>query len=345
MARRRKIIGSRIMIDTAAGLQRALAERGLLPAEVNDNDPIAREETQDRPWYISLLLGLSGWIAGLFLLGFVGAVYFSVTQNATIAGVILLVSAWALFRVDVEGAFVSQLALALSIAGQFALLFGLSDNLALRRSGDIAAIALVLQIALVALMPSRMHRSMSALFATIAWVVFIRSLYGNDLFGGFSTRQPLESPSLTLALSSWALAWAPIGIALYFAVVREPLWMASRWCRVIRPAAIGLAAGLAWATLFSHPFESLRFADATREGWLAIWPLLSAMAAVAALAAGFALKHRALMGAAMIAALLHVSHFYYAMGTTLLIKSVVMVAIGVLLLVAARALNPRGSAT
>jgi Domain of unknown function (DUF4401) len=333
------------MIDTAAGLQRALAERGMLPADVNGDDPIAREETQDRPWYISLLLGLSGWIAGLFLLGFVGAMYFSVTQNATIAGVILLISAWALFRVDVEGAFVSQLALALSIAGQFALLYGLSENMTLRRPGDIAAIALILQIALVVVMPSRMHRTMSALFATIAWAVFIRSLSGDDLFESYSTRQRMESPSLTLALSSWALAWAPIGIALYFAVVREPLWMASRWCRVIRPAAIGLAAGLAWATLFSHPFESLRFADGTREGRLAIWPLLSAMAALVALSVGFALKHRALMGAAMIAALLHVSHFYYAIGTTLLIKSVVMVSIGVLLLVAARVLNQRGSAT
>jgi hypothetical protein len=344
MARLRKFVGSRIMIDTAASLKRALAERGTLPADVNDDVPPTRDETQDRPWYISLLLGISGWMAGLFLLFFVGEVFFSFTQNALIAGVILLVSAWALFRVDVEGAFVSQLALALSIAGQLALLYGLFESLALRRSGDIAAIALILQIALVLAMPSRMHRTMSALFATIAWAVFVRSLAADDLFVIYSARRPPESPSLTLALSSWALAWAPVGIALYFAVVSEPRWMASRWCRVIRPAAIGLAAGLAWATMFSQPLVSVSFADPTREGWLALWPLLSAMAALAALAAGFALKHSALMGAAMIAALMHVSHFYYAMGTTLLIKSVVMVSIGILLLVVARVLNQRGSA-
>ena len=45
----------------------------------------------DRPWYIGLLLGASGWLAGLFLLGFV-ALLFSPDKppEAALAGAVLL---------------------------------------------------------------------------------------------------------------------------------------------------------------------------------------------------------------------------------------------------------------
>jgi uncharacterized membrane protein len=44
------------------------------------------------------------------------------------------------------------------------------------------------------------------------------------------------------------------------------------------------------------------------------------------------------MGACIAAVLLHVSHFYYALGTSLLLKSVLMLAMGAALLLAARTL-------
>jgi len=46
----------------------------------------------------------------------------------------------------------------------------------------------------------------------------------------------------------------------------------------------------------------------------------------------------------VVAALLHVSHFYYALGTSLLVKSVLMLAMGGVLLFAARALVVKESA-
>jgi Domain of unknown function (DUF4401) len=329
------------MIENSTALLAALRERGLINNEATPAiAPI--DATQDRPWYIGLLLGLSGWIAGIFLLMFVGALYFSVTGNATIAGIVLLAAAWGLFRVDVEGAFVSQLALSLSVAGQCAIVYGLSNGFQSSSIQAPAAIALILQIVLVAIMPSRMHRTMSALFACAAWALLVRSLFGDDPF--YSGRTRSAPPSLALALTSWALAWAPVCIALYVAVSREHAWMASRWRAMIRPALAGLIAGLAWATLLTHPLDALAWGQMndTRSGWLALWPLLSACAALAALAAAFALKHSALMGATIIAALWHVSHFYYAMGTTLLVKSILMLTIGAALLVVARAWTPPG---
>ena len=75
------------------------------------------------------------------------------------------------------------------------------------------------------------------------------------------------------------------------------------------------------------------------SGGFSVWPLLSAIGALAALAAAFALGSRGLSAVCVIAALLHLSHFYYAMGTSLLVKSVTMVALGAVLLYGARQLR------
>jgi len=71
-----------------------------------------------------------------------------------------------------------------------------------------------------------------------------------------------------------------------------------------------------------------------------LWPLLSALGALAAVAAAFARRRRGLMGVCVVAALLHVSHFYYALGTSLVVKSLLMLAMGGAALIAARVLRP-----
>ncbi|MES1162371.1 MAG: DUF4401 domain-containing protein, partial [Rhizobacter sp.] len=76
-------------------------------------------------------------------------------------------------------------------------------------------------------------------------------------------------------------------------------------------------------------------------GSLALWPLLSALGALAAVAAAFARRQRGLMSVCVIAALLHLSHFYYALGTSLLVKSMLMLAMGVAALIAARVLHSK----
>ena len=123
----------------------------------------------DRPLAISLLLGVSGWFAGLFLLVFVAMLFRpqGPGQDA-VAGTVLLASAWGLFMVarDGEPVFVAQLALALAIAGQCLLLFALSDHTS--DAARIAGTALALQLVLVLAMPNQLHRTLSTLFATIA---------------------------------------------------------------------------------------------------------------------------------------------------------------------------------
>ena len=333
------------MITSTAELLRELHSRGLAAGA---DPPMAAPESaaaHDRPWYISLLLGVSGWFAGIFMLVFVAILFRPNSPGAAFTlGPMLLLAAFGLFKAGRDGAFVSQLALALSIAGQFAVLFGVAAGLETRSFAVAALIALILQVLLVIVMPNRLHRAMSTLFACMALAIFVRfSVWGDPGTRGFTT----ATPSLHLAISSWMLSWLPVGIALWLLVHREAAWMARGWQAVLRPASTGLIVGLAAATLISQPFESLQWlwsgGHSAAQRWLSLWPLLSAFAALGALVAAFALGSRALIGVCIVAVLLHLSHFYYVIGTSLLIKSVTMLILGALMLAGAAALKKRGA--
>ncbi len=333
------------MIESTEQLLHELRARGLA-ADGPAGDPGSSHAT-NRPWYVSLLLGAAGWIAGIFLLIFVFMLFKPEGAGpALVVGLVLLAAAWGLFKVDREGAFVSQLALALSVAGQFAVLYGIGDTFfkGTREIAGIALVALVLQVALIVAMPNRLHRTMSALFACMAWALLVRyGLWDQAEWGG--SRDTPAAHSLGLALLGWAIAWLPVGGLLYVVAHREPTWIAQGRQAIVRPAVVGLIVGLAVATLLSQPFDSFRWGGRTevQQGWLAIWPLLSALAALGALAAAFAMGNRGLTAMCVVAALVHVSHFYYAMGATLLIKSATMIVLGALLLAAAHHLKQKAS--
>jgi Domain of unknown function (DUF4401) len=329
------------MIRDPQALLHALQARGLADAST----PFAASApaaAHDRPWYIGLLLGASGWVAGLFVLGFVGLLFRPDTAPAAaIAGALLLAAAWGLFRADRDGAFTAQLALALSIAGQCLVLHAMTRPL--HSAQAIAASALLLQTALAFAMPHPLHRTLSTFFATIAWACTVRfTLFGAPRFwdGDHAT-----TVALAPALGGWLLAWAPVGALLAALIRREAAWMARGWQPVVRPAVTGLVVGLAFATLVSQPFDDWRLfgSEAVATNWLALWPLLSALAALGGVAAAFALRSTALTSACAIGALLHLAHFYYALGTGLLFKSLLMLTMGGAMLLAARFATHQGA--
>ena len=297
----------------------------------------------DRPWYLGALLGASGWLAGAFLLGFVALLFHpDSAAPAAVAGAALLAAAWALFALDREGArtshvFVAQLALALSIAGQCLILFAMTEPA--HGIAPIASAALLLQVVLALLMRNRLHRTLSTVFATIAWALAVRFVLFEEPGAWHSARA--AGASLVPSLAGWLLVWLPIGGLLWALIRREPAWMARGWQPWLRPIISGLIVGLAFATLASQPFESLRWFGGGRDAlpqtnWIALWPLLSASGAIGGVIAAFALRSRALVGACVAAVLAHVGHFYYALGASLLLKSLLMLSMGAAMLLAAR---------
>ncbi len=297
-----------------------------------------------RPLAISLLLGVSGWFAGIFMLIFVALlIHPDGAGAAAITGAALLAAAWGLFMVAHDGAqvFVAQLALALAIAGQCLVVYAMSSHA--KGIGPIAAAALVLQVVLALVMPNRLHRTLSTLFATIAWALTVRFV----LFDAHADwhRDLPRVTALPAASGGWLLTWGPVAAALWWALRNETAWAARGWAALAQPLTTGLVASLAFATLASQPLEEMRwFGGDANAGSLALWPLLSALAALGALAAAFAQRRRALMALCAIAALLHVGCFYYALGTPLLLKSLLMLAMGVACIVAARVLRSKEAA-
>lgn len=86
------------MITTPRALLSELQSRGLVAADAQAAAPDATI-AHDRPWYIGLLLGVSGWLAGLFLLGFIALLFQPhKAPEAAFAGAVLLAAAGACSR-------------------------------------------------------------------------------------------------------------------------------------------------------------------------------------------------------------------------------------------------------
>lgn len=317
-------------------LTTALVQRGLLPSGSETAQAPAA-----RPWFIAAVLGAAGWLAGLFALLFVYLLLEPETVlGFAVPGAILLVAAYGLYFADRGGAFLGQLALAVSIAGQLALCVAASDL-----TDSIAATAglmTLLELALLFALPNPMARALAAFFACIAWAIAVRFTWWDRAWWDGDTLGVALRP----ALLGWLVIWAPV-IAIGETLLRREVdWLARPIRPMARAALTGLIAALAVATWASEPFAGLTVltgASAPATNWLALWPLLGAGAALYAAFCAFRLRARALLGLAIAGALLHTLQFYYVLGTSLVVKSGIMLAVGALLLAADWALRRRAA--
>jgi hypothetical protein len=312
-----------------------LVQRGHLPAR-HEAMPTMQD---DRPWFISIVLGVTGWLAGAFVLACIFLLF--KPQGAggfSLVGLILLSTAFGLYAADRDSEFFDQLALALSIAGQLGLT--LAADQATKSTAATAALVTLMQVVLVFAMPNELAKKLAAFFACCAWALTIRFAWWGERRWG-STE---EAIALAPALIGWVIVWLPILGTVHLLVVRESSWMAGQLRSVARPALTGLLVALSVATWCSEPFSSMQFwqrAGAAQTNWLVLWPLLGAIVALCASVYAFRLRHRALIGTAIAGALLHVMQFYFLLGTSLLVKSGLMVALGIAALLASARLGKR----
>lgn len=313
-----------------ASLLQKLVDRGVLPAAALDS-PRADAE---RPWYISIVLGAAGWLAGLFALLFV-SILFKPDGPAgyALTGSVMLAAAFGLYYADKDSAFFDQLALAFSIAGQIAVTVAVADATESVRATAWAVV--LLQAALLLLLPNRFAKSLATFFAVIALAVAVR-------FTLWDSNDPFERPesvSLAPALLGWFLVWGPLIALTHQLIAKEADWMANDSRRIVRPALTGLLVSLSIGTLASEPFGAFAVwmpPEAPRLSWVAIWPLLAVFTALFAAVCAYRLGHRALVGFAIAGALLHLVQFYFLLGITLLMKSCIMMGVGITLLVASQ---------
>jgi uncharacterized MnhB-related membrane protein len=318
---------------SAQALKEALVGRRLLDPSAGDLSAI----TNDRPWFISIVLGAAGWLAGVFALAFVVlSIEPDTAVGMALVGTLLLLAAFFLYAVDRDSQFLDQFALAMSVAGQFAVVF--AAHRATDSNTATAAWACILQVAVLLVMPNRLAKVLAAFFACCAWALLVRFGWWEeqDYDGG---RQVM----LSTALMGWFAVWLPIVIAVQLLVSTESTWMSSAMRSIARAALTGLLLSLSVATWISEPLGSLVFWEAERQkDWMSLWPLFGATSSLLAAVYAFRLGNRPLIGVASVGALLHVSQFYYLLGLSLLIKSCIMLSMGVIALIAAAWLQRHG---
>ncbi|SDN68512.1 DUF4401 domain-containing protein [Vreelandella arcis] len=340
------------MTHKATSLRARLHQAGIA---VNESGMQASPQI---PWFVRVLQAFSGWLAAMFLLGFIAMVAASVVEStlgSLSLGAMMLLAAFGLFcvtRSDVG----EHLALAVSLAGQLLVAWGLAN--VWETSAYLWWVLLGLQCVLALVMPSHTHRGFSAFAASVALYMAL----------AMSAMNPVASGMVLLALT-----------ALWLNEFRWPTRIPH-----VQAWGYGLLAGLLVIQGVAHTGGSLLYFDARTAGiWAALTPWLGVALVALALGAllltrldaslsarargaayvcavvllivtyhvpsvgqgvvvmllGVAVGHRLLVGVGVLSLLLGIGSYYYSLETTLLMKSVTLLLIGGLLLLLRLALR------
>lgn len=309
------------------------------------------------PWYVRIMLGIAGWIGALFILGFVGAGFAMVMQSsaaATVAAIICSGAAYAIFRMAAKGDFASQFGLATGLVGQ--ILFGVAIFKQFN-SGESAGFFLYfcVEAAVTLLMPNFMHR----IFTTLAAVGALSFGLAQAGLHGFAL--PLTAAGCAVVwrgetrLATRADLWQPVGYGLALGVLQtattsllggEALSFFHRngnsW---LQRHGTEVGTALVAVVFLAVAVQILRELDisiSSTEGiailscaavvLAASFPTHGFAAAALILIIGFAGGNRILFGLGLLALASFLSHYYYQMNETLLVKSLILGVIGILLL-------------
>lgn len=307
------------------------------------------------PWYVRVMLGFSGWIAAVFLLGFVAVGFEFIVDNdefAILSGAVMLIIAYSIFR-HAKNDFYEQFGLALSFAGQALILFGLFELLGWREH-HIWWLVAALQASVAIIMPNFIQRLVAGYF-TAHTLAFALTLHG--------------APFITAAI---------ITLTIVFIWANEFRW--GKWGEAIRPIGYGLTLALIQLkghTLFGISFHELmdyrdtfqiyvpqwlgqgvsgllligvvayllrRVGESWTSNRMVVALITTAIIAAISLQApgiasgfiilllGFSSSNKILVGLGITALLFYISSYYYTLETTLLIKSEILAATGAALL-------------
>ncbi|HEY0130460.1 MAG TPA: DUF4401 domain-containing protein [Allosphingosinicella sp.] len=338
---------------SAQALWARLAAEGLVEGERPE------PERPQSPWYVRTMLGIAGWIGALFLLGFVGAAFAFVMKDASaalFAGAACCGGALALYRSLRGQDFADQFALALSLAGQVLMIVGLAELMKPGGPPLYFAIA-AMQAGLALAVPNFLHRVLTAAGAALALALGIADL---SLHG-------LAAPLLCAALAwvwlepaRWARSgrlWRPIGYGLVLALLLVEtfrLFGVAQWLDLARgtrgwmqshgplvgrvlTAALLVFVAVLISNREGHSTGSRTTLAAAAGAFLIGLFSLGApgfASALLILLLGFAAGNRLLMALGVLGLLGFASHFYYSLHSTLLVKSGLLAATGLVLLAA-----------
>lgn len=307
---------------------------------------VAAQTERGTPWYIQGLIGLSGWVAALFFIGFLGILGVIDTEiPQLVAGLLFCAGATSLAWATRRSIFAGQLTLALSLAGQglfIAGLHGLTDSIPATLLGVI-----IFEIVLLALYPDTLHRFISGLLIAGALLYLFVDLEWEEL------THPVVVLLMVATVLIWHYeSWFLTGpLAAFYRPVGYSLPLATFAFLVISLtdgsgidywwlSAVGLLVVLLYLAYQILTEQGLSWQQPLALGLFAGILLLmipayqtpGILAALIGLLLGFQRGNQLLLGLATAFLALFLIGYYYNLEISLLTKSYILLGTGVILL-------------
>lgn len=310
----------------------------------------ARQEP-DSPWYVKAMLGVSAWVAALFLLTSVGWLLVSLLENVLglwVIGILLFALAAGLltrWRND----FNDNFGLALSLASQAIMATAIAQVIDVERASFWWCLCL-LQYALIVL-PHFIHRVMVSFFAAISLALALSAVGFAYLAGSllvallawvwlaeFTSARFINvcsavgfGSALALLIEQFVRRWQGHNMGQFFsAPVWFPPWLAE--CLTLAVLLVVMSVIVRRGHVHFKPAQW--FFTVVFMALLAVasWQAYGLLQAVVLLLLAFYSSNRVLFGVAVVSLLFSLSSYYYLLETTLLVKAATLLAVGVLLL-------------
>jgi hypothetical protein len=306
------------------------------------------------PWFVRALIGIAGWIAAAFLIGFISAALsFVVDDNAMsiVVGLAIIAGAYGLFRTAGGHAFASQFAVAISFAGQVLVWIGIEPG---SRDAEPEWLAIAaFQAALAVVLPNFVVRVWCAgaaamavailLFLSGAYFLSIGLLAAATAFVWFyEFRWPrmhsaVRAIGYGLTLSLIVVQGTAFGTHALYEYQRErlPLNWVPDWVGWVLPGAVlmvvvwQLFARRGVAISSTNAFIAVTAAAAVS---LASFKAPGIATGLMLVLLGYSNANRSLLVLGLIALLSYLSAYYYLLETTLLMKSLILAVTGAVLL-------------
>lgn len=334
-------------------------------ANINSSDAIKNSNNAaDSPWYIQVFLGGSGILASLFFVGFLTLLLFqaSIFENTSlqlVIGIVLSVIGWVLFQQKAlnRSPFWQSVAFAISAAGQLYVVFAIFSS---EFGSPLNTwLLLGLQVLMTLIMPSFVYRLCSSVVAlgcvayllgthqlpelilgTLALIMTVANLQRNTLLqrlpNAWRTSVIDISHAVTYASASWLIVFS-----VYIVNAEYSRDFISNMFVYNYSIAQGLliAASLYATYLLLKRYNYALFSKPSLIT-MSIVVLLSVLSVYAAgllaisliIISAMANSQRVLLGIGVFALISYIFWYYYQLDTSLLLKSVSMLLIGISIL-------------
>jgi uncharacterized membrane-anchored protein len=317
---------------------------------VSEEQPKSYEKT---PWFILLMQGFAGWLAGLFLLGFFAVAISDLFFNDSIAlllffGIACCGIAYAMLK-NSDAQFMVQLSLSIHLCGQILLAFAIFESFDKWFSSSSFLLLGFVQLFLGFVMNDFIHRFLSYLFGLIS------ILFGLNVMGVYGIGTAVCAGVFTylwmheLELAKHRNRLEPLAISSGIAlIISTGFLLSSRkwigfwakenpgWLFAYAPIISSICIALLFLFVLYKILKEYNIASKTKPALgiaavaliLLSFKIIGLSAGLLLLIIGFYKQRASLMAFGLIAIILFFSWYYYNLDTSLFNKSIILIISG-----------------